>query len=92
VMLALVSVRSPMLTAREGSERAHAERPSNHEREPPMSNVERSVPVDLTAARIRRANPSIDEETAREDVAVLHDIIACVRQAYAAHPKPYPEF
>ena len=22
----------------------------------------------------------------------MHDIIACVRQAYATHPKPYPEF
>ena len=48
-----------------------------------MANVALGVPADLTAARIRRANPSISEETAREDAAIVHDIIACVRQAYA---------
>ena len=44
--------------------------------------------IDLTATRIRRAarrtlGPAIDEEIAREDAAVVHDIIACVRRAYA---------
>jgi hypothetical protein len=52
-----------------------------------MPNVAPGVPADLTAARIRRAarrtmGPAINEETAREDAVVLHDIIACARQAY----------
>ena len=55
-----------------------------------MSNIELSIPVDLTAARLRRANPRIDKETARQDAAVLHDIIAHVREAYA-DATPYPE-
>jgi hypothetical protein len=48
-----------------------------------MPNVALGRPADLTAARIRRANPSISKETAREDAAIVHEIIACVRQAYA---------
>jgi hypothetical protein len=60
-------------------------------KEPSMSNVELGVPADLTAARIRRAarramGPAINEETAKEDAAIVHDIIACVRQAYAIQP------
>ena len=47
--------------------------------------------LNLTAARIRRAarrtmGPAINEETAREDAAIVHDIIACVRQAYTIQP------
>jgi hypothetical protein len=47
--------------------------------------------LDLTTARIRRAarrtrGPAINEETAREDAAIVHQIIACVRQAYAIDP------
>jgi hypothetical protein len=49
-------------------------------------------PADLTAARIRRANPSIDKEAARELAAELHDLVACVQGRCAAQPKPYPEF
>ena len=51
--------------------------------------------VDLTAARIRRAarrrhGPAIDERIAKEDAAIVHDIIACVRRAYAIEPScPY---
>jgi hypothetical protein len=48
-----------------------------------MPNVALGVPADLTAPRIRRANPWIDEETAREDAVALHHIITCVPQAYA---------
>jgi hypothetical protein len=53
--------------------------------------------LDLTAARIRRAaqrtmGPAISEETAKGDAAIVHEIIDCVRQAYAIHPKPYLEF
>jgi hypothetical protein len=49
--------------------------------------------LNLTAARIRRAarrtmGPAINEETAREDAAMVHHIIACVRQAYAVQPTP----
>jgi hypothetical protein len=56
-----------------------------------MLNVAHSRPADLTAARIRRAarrtmGPAINEETAREDAAIVHDIIACVRQAYIIEP------
>ena len=54
-----------------------------------MPNVALSRPADLTAARIRRANPSINEETAREDAAIVYDIIAYVQQAYAI---PYAEW
>src|ERR1700722_16911552 len=47
--------------------------------------------LNLTAARIRRAArrtmaPAINEETARDDAAIVHQIIACVRQAYAIEP------
>ena len=54
-----------------------------------MSNVELGAPADLTAARIRRANPSISEGTAREDAAIVHDIIACVREAYAIQSRDW---
>ena len=57
------------------------------------STVTTASPTDLnlTAARIRRASrrtmgPAINEETAREDAAIIHNIIACVRQAYATQP------
>jgi hypothetical protein len=48
--------------------------------------------ADFVAARIRRANPTIDKEVARELATELHDIVACVQGRCAAQPKPYPEF
>jgi hypothetical protein len=51
-----------------------------------MSNIELRIPASLIAAWIRRANSSINEETAREDAAVVHDIIARVQEAYAIRP------
>lgn len=56
-----------------------------------MSNVPLAAPADLIAARICRAarramGPAIDEETAREDAAIVRHIVACVRQAYAIQP------
>jgi hypothetical protein len=56
-----------------------------------MLNVAHGHPADLTAARIRRAarrtmGPAINEETAREDAAIVHDIVHCVRRAYAIQP------
>jgi hypothetical protein len=48
-------------------------------------------PADLTAARIRRANPSIYKEAARELAAELHHIVACVRERCAA-AKPSRDF
>jgi hypothetical protein len=57
-----------------------------------MSSVELSIPADLTAARFRRVNPSINEVTAQELAAELHDIIACVQRHCAAQPRPYPAF
>jgi hypothetical protein len=42
------------------------------------------VPADLTAARIRRVNPSLSKEAARQMAAELHDIIAGVRKYCAA--------
>src|ERR1700722_18338818 len=57
------------------------------------STVTTASTTDLppTAARIRRASrrtmgPAINEETAREDAAIVHQIIACVRQAHAIEP------
>jgi hypothetical protein len=47
-----------------------------------MSMVKLSIPADLTAAQIRRANPSINEETAQELAADVHDIIAFVQRYY----------
>jgi hypothetical protein len=44
------------------------------------------VPTDLTVARIRRANPSLSKEAARQMAAELHDIIAGVRKYCAARP------
>ena len=57
-----------------------------------MSIVELNIPADLTGARFRRVNPSINEGTTRELAAELHDIIACVQRHCAAQPKPYPAF
>ena len=57
-----------------------------------MSSVELSIPADLTGARFRRVNPSINEGTARELAVELHDIIACVQRHCAAQPRPYPAF
>ena len=51
---------------------------------PPIVIGGAADPADLVAARIRRANPSIDKEAARELAAELHDIVACVR----ASPSP----
>ena len=45
-----------------------------------------------TGARFRRVNPSINEGTARELAAELHDIIACVQRHCAAQSRPYPAF
>jgi hypothetical protein len=40
--------------------------------------------ADFVAARIRRANPSIDKEAARELAAELHDIVASARERCSA--------
>lgn len=55
----------------------------NHRKEPLMSNIELSIPADLTAAQILRANESIDEEAAQKLAAELHDIAACMQKAFA---------
>jgi hypothetical protein len=44
------------------------------------------IPVDLTAARIRRANPLIAREAAREMAVELDDIIACALKRWRAAP------
>jgi hypothetical protein len=49
-----------------------------------MQNIELSALVDLMAARIRRVNRSINEETAGELAAEVRDIIACVQRSYSA--------
>ena len=59
---------------------------------PPIMIGGAAGPADFVAARIRRANPSIDKEAARALAAELHDIVACVQGRCAAQPKPYPEF
>lgn len=46
------------------------------------------VPVGLTAARIQRANPAINEETADALAIKLHEIIALARCFYSVHPDP----
>ena len=46
---------------------------------PPIVIGGAAGPADLTAARIRRANPSIGKEAARELAAELHDIVASAR-------------
>jgi hypothetical protein len=43
-------------------------------------------PTDLVAERIRRANPSIGREAARELAAELDDIIACALKRWKAAP------
>jgi hypothetical protein len=43
-------------------------------------------PADLTAARIRRANPSLGKEAARELATALHDIVAAARERWAGQP------
>jgi hypothetical protein len=55
-----------------------------------MPNIKLSYPADLTAAQIRRVNPSINEETARELAAELHDIVAYVQSLYATQPRGEP--
>jgi hypothetical protein len=55
-----------------------------------MSNIELSIPADLTAAQIIRANPSIDEEAAQKLAAELHDIAACMQKAFALQPSDLP--
>jgi hypothetical protein len=49
-----------------------------------MPNIELSAPVDLMAARMRRVNRSINEETAGELAAEAQEIIACVQRSYSA--------
>ena len=49
-----------------------------------MSNIELSIPADLTAAQIRRANPEINEETAQELAGELHDMVGCIQRSCAA--------
>jgi hypothetical protein len=44
------------------------------------------VPTDFVAERIRRANPSIGREAARELAAELDDIIACTLKRWRAAP------
>ena len=55
-----------------------------------MSNIELSISADLTAAEIIRANESIDDKTAEELAATLHDIVACVKKAFALRPPDLP--
>jgi hypothetical protein len=62
----------------------------NHRKEPLMSNIELSIPADLTAAQILRANESIDEEAAQKLAAELHDIAACMQKAFALQPSDLP--
>lgn len=62
----------------------------NHRKEPLMSNIELSIPADLTAAQIIRASPSIDEEAAQKLAAELHDIAACMQKAFALQPSDLP--
>ena len=45
-----------------------------------------TVDGDLVAARIRRANPSIGREAARELAAELDEIIACALKRWRAAP------
>jgi hypothetical protein len=42
--------------------------------------------IDIIAARIRRANPSIGKEAARQMAAELYDIIACALKRWRAAP------
>ena len=44
------------------------------------------VPTDFVAERIRRANPAIGREAARELAAELDDIVACALKRWAAQP------
>jgi hypothetical protein len=62
----------------------------NHRKEPLMSNIELSIPDDLTAAQIIRASPSINEEAAQKLAAELHDIVACMQKAFALQPPNLP--
>jgi hypothetical protein len=63
---------------------------ANRRKEPLMSNIELSIPADLTAAQIIRASPSIDEEAAQKLAAELHDIAACMQKAFALRPSDLP--
>lgn len=49
-------------------------------------NIETSIPVGLTAARIQRANPAIDEEAANTLAAELHEIVSLARLFFSVHP------
>lgn len=51
-------------------------------------NVEISIPVGLTSARIARANPALSEETADALAVELHEIVALARCFYSVHPDP----
>jgi hypothetical protein len=62
----------------------------DHRKEPLMSNIELSIPAELTAAQIRRGNPSIDEETAQKLAAELHDIVARIKKGFALQPPDLP--
>jgi hypothetical protein len=55
-----------------------------------MPSIQLTIPADLTTAQIRRVNPSINEETAQELAAELHDIVACVQRYFAAPPCNWP--
>ena len=50
------------------------------------TDIEPSIPIDITAIQIRRANASITEETAQILAAELQDIIKSVRELYRAPP------
>jgi hypothetical protein len=62
----------------------------NHRKEHLMSNIDLSIPADLTATQIIRANESIDEETAQTLAVELHDIVACMQKAFALQPSNLP--
>ena len=51
-----------------------------------QQGVEITIPVGLTAARIQRANPEIDEKAADDLAVELHEIVGWVRKFYTVVP------
>ena len=50
-----------------------------------MINIEITVPLAMTTTQIIRAVPTISEGEARGLAQELHEVIALVQSAYAAH-------
>jgi hypothetical protein len=51
-----------------------------------MTEIRLTIPLALTVSQIARANPTIDDDEARELAQEVHSIIATVQKLYALRP------